>query len=350
MKVFNYSEFLLEEAGERLKGLFKLSREVKHKLNILIDNFDDLIGKALLELDRSEQEMTYINLHAEDKILYVPMDKVRSFFENPAVSRYAKKQNLGDLIRIYELKPEAGKLYNFYFDTKLSFTEIYIGRFVKKLLGDTFSDRDISLFVERWVSTNTTGTFQVWETDKILDAYCTGNYEEYFGSTLDHSCMNDDHSVNFYRACPGVKILVLLDDQESIKGRALLWETTSGKKLMDRVYYNTEADYQKFMKWAIDNDYYVRSKSSNAITSFKWKGNPEDIRLEEKVVFPNIEEYKNEYFPYIDTFCYAQNGFGMNYEPKEPGKYFKLQETDGTYEEFYNIDPNQRDMTQDDNW
>ena len=40
----------------------------------------------------------------------------------------------------------------------------------------------------------------------------------------------------------------------------------------------------------------------------------------------------------------------MNYEPKEPGKYFKLQETDGTYEEFYNIDPNQRDMTQDDNW
>jgi len=183
-----------------------------------------------------------------------------------------------------------------------------------------------------------------------MDAYSSGNYEEYMGSSLDHSCMNDDSSVNFYRVCPSVKILVLLNNDGDIKGRALLWETTTGKKIMDRIYYNTEADYQRFIKWSIENGYYTRSKAYGSSTSFNFGGKPEVITLKEKVIFPNIEEYKNEYFPYIDTFCYAKDGFGTNYEPTDPGKYFKLQETDGTYEDLYNIDPKQRDMSENENW
>jgi hypothetical protein len=350
MKLFKYLEFIVE-TKEKITGLFKLSRDIKYKLNILIDNFNDPIANAFLELDRSYQDMTYINVsHEDNKILYIPMDKVKSFFDDPSVKRYSPSMSLNDLIRIIEVKPEPGKLYNFYYDKKISFTEIYVGRFIKKLFIDTFTDSQVSVFVERWISTNTNGEFKIWETDKIMDAYSSGNYEEYMGSSLDHSCMNDDSSVNFYRVCPSVKILVLLNNDGDIKGRALLWETTTGKKIMDRIYYNTEADYQRFIKWSIENGYYTRSKAYGSSTSFNFGGKPEVITLKEKVIFPNIEEYKNEYFPYIDTFCYAKDGFGTNYEPTDPGKYFKLQETDGTYEDLYNIDPKQRDMSENENW
>jgi hypothetical protein len=234
MKLFKYLEFIVE-SKEKLTGLFKLSRDFKYKLNILIDNFNDPIANALLELDRSHQDMTYIDVsHEDNKIVYIPMDKVKSFFDDPSVKRYLPSRNLNDLIRIIEIKPDSGKLYNFYYDKKISFTEIYVGRFIKKLFMDTFVDSQVSLFVERWVSTNTNGEFKIWETDKILDAYSSGNYEEYIGSSLDHSCMNDDNSVNFYGVCPGIKILVLLSNDGGIKGRALLWETTTGKKIMDR--------------------------------------------------------------------------------------------------------------------
>jgi hypothetical protein len=37
----------------------------------------------------------------------------------------------------------------------------------------------------------------------------------------------------------------------------------------------------------------------------------------------------------MDTFCYAQDEWVMNYEPD--GRYYKLQDTDGEYEEFNSL-------------
>jgi hypothetical protein len=65
-----------------------------------------------------------------------------------------------------------------YFSIKVPFTEISIGRFIKKLLHDTFTDVQVSQFVERWTSMNTSGEFKIWGTDKILDAYNSANYDK----------------------------------------------------------------------------------------------------------------------------------------------------------------------------
>ena len=235
-----------------------------------------------------------------------------------------------------------------FFDIKISFTEISVGRFIKKLFHDTFSDIQVSQFVERWVSVNASGEFKIWGTDKILDAYNSDNYEYYMGSSLINSCMNDEPYVNFYRACPDVKILILTNKDNSIKGRCLLWVDIGGKKIMDKVYYNTESDYYKFFKWANDNDYYIRNNKTGSQNVFTYNG--VSVTLNTKVKFPNIEEYRSDYYPFVDTFGYSKDGFGMNYKPKDPGKYYDLSNTDGTIEEFYNIDPKQRDMSDNENW
>jgi hypothetical protein len=352
MRLLKYSDFILEEAG-RVTGLFKLSREIRYNLERLIRDFKDPVANALLELDRSQQEITCVNLSNDSNMVsYIDMSRIKRFHDEfvkvKNLPTPLKKYSLEDFIRIYNIKPNVGELSATYFGIKVSFTEISIGRFIKKLFYDTFTDVQVSQFVERWVSVNTSGEFEIWRTEKILDAYNSGNYEEYMGSSLDHSCMNDDSSVNFYKVCPGVKILVLLDGDNSIKGRCLLWEDIDGKKIMDKVYYNTESDYYKFVKWGTDNDYYIRNGKAGKLYEFTYKGKP--VTLKTKVKFPNIEEYRSEYFPFVDTFCYAKDGFGMNYEPTESGDYYKLQETDGTYEILYNIDPKQRDMTHDDNW
>ena len=356
MRLLKYSDFILEEVG-RVTGLFKLSREIRYNLEGLIRDFKDPVADALLELDRSQQEITYVNVSDDtNKVNYVDMSRIKRFHDEflkiDHKSRITNNISLDDFIKVYNIKPDNGSLSGTYFDMKVPFTEISIGRFIKKLFLDTFTDVQVSQFVERWVSMNISGEFKIWETDKILDAYNSANYEEYMGSSLDHSCMNDDSSVNFYRACPTAKILVLVNSDNSIKGRCLIWTDIDGKKIMDKVYYNTESDYYKFVKWGNDNDYYIRNNKTGILYEFTYKGKP--VNLKTKIKFPNVEEYKYEYFPFVDTFCYAKDGFGMNYEPSgifnEPGKYYKLQETDGTYEELYNIDPKQRDMTQDNNW
>ena len=344
MKLLKYLEFITEEAG--IKGLFKLSREVKHKLEKIIDQFNDPIAESILDLDRSQQDITYINItDKKDKVSYLDVSRANYFFEKWK----GEKVSVNDFIRIYNLQPEdPSVLSNTYNNHKVSFTEISIGRLVKKLLLDKFKDHQLSTFVERWISTSSSGKFEIWERDKVYKAYTSSNYEEYSGSTLDHSCMNDDTSVNFYRACPDVKILTLLDDNDAIKARCLLWVDINGKKIMDRVYYNTASDYYQFVKWGNENGYYIRNSKAGKSSTFLFNGG--EVKLETKVRFPKIEDYRNEYFPFVDTFCYYKDGFGMNYQPEEPGTYYKLQETDGTIEEIYNIDPKQRDMSDNENW
>jgi len=346
MKIFNYLQFITEEAG--IKGLFKLSREVKYKLEKIIRDFNDPVADAILNLDRTQQDITYINLTDKvDKVSYLDVSRAEYFFKK---WKGEEKFHCNDYLRIYNLQPEdPSVLYNTYFGNKISFTEISIGRLAKKILFDTFKDHEISNFVERWNSTTTSGRFEIWERDKVYKAYTSSNYEEFSGSSLDHSCMNDDTSVNFYRACPDVKILTLLDDEDdSIKARCLLWVDIDGKKIMDRVYYNTASDYYQFVKWGNERGYYIRNTKAGKQSTFLFNG--KEIKLETKVRFPKIEDYLNENFPFVDTFCYYKDGFGMNYQPEDPGKYYKLQETDGTIEEFYNIDPKQRDMSDNENW
>jgi hypothetical protein len=211
--------------------------------------------------------------------------------------------------------------------------ELKIGKFAKSLLFDTFTDPEYGDFVDKWRALKDVSIFELWKGQEIMDAYSSENYEDCSGSPLDNSCMNDSEYVLFYSAIDGCEVLVLLDEDRSygptVKGRALVWTDYKGRRIMDRVYYNFSKDYQKFVNWAKENNVYYKKTQSTFILGDK------EEKIETKIKVPNVFTYRGDGFPYMDTFYYVQDEWVMNYEPD--GRYYKLQDTDGGYEEYNSL-------------
>jgi hypothetical protein len=315
MRLLNYFDFILEERSE-LKGQMRYSAEMKSKLN----KIGGKVAEALLDLEMTEQEFTYIDLGEKDNtITFIEVDKVADFLKSKTAMAPGY---LSRFIRITWLSKEDAR-----------HVELKIGKFTKGLLLDTFTDPEYGEFVDKWRALKDISTFELWKGQDIMDAYSSENYEDCSGSHLDNSCMNDSEYVLFYSAIEGCEVLVLLDEDRSygptVKGRALVWTDYKGRRIMDRVYYNFSKDYQKFLNWAKENNVYYKKTQSTFILGDK------EERIETKIKVPNVFTYRGDGFPYMDTFCYAQDEWVMNYEPD--GRYYKLQDTDGEYEEFNSL-------------
>ena len=314
MRLLKYCDFLLEERSE-LKAQMRYSAEMKSKLN----KIGGKVAEALLDLEMTEQEFTYIDLGEKDNtITFIEVDKVFDFLK----SKQMAPGYLNRFIRITWLNKEDAR-----------HVELKIGKFTKSLLLDTFTDPEYVEFVDKWRALKYISTFELWKGQDIMDAYSSENYEDCSGSHLDNSCMNDSEYVLFYSAIEGCEVLVLLDEDRSygptIKGRALVWTDYKGRRIMDRVYYNFSKDYQKFLNWAKENNVYYKKTQSTFILGDK------EEKIETKIKVPNVFTYRGDGFPYMDTFYYAQDEWVMNYEPD--GRYYKLQDTDGEYEEFNSL-------------
>jgi hypothetical protein len=317
MRLLKYFDFLLEERSE-LKSRMRYSNEMRNKLK----KIGGKVAEALLDIENSEQEFTYIDLGEKDNtITLIEVDKVFDYMR----SRDMSPGYLSRFIRVNWLKKE-----------DVRHVELKIGKFTKALLFDTFTDPEYGEFVDKWRALKDESTFELWKGQEIIEAYTTGNYEECSGSTLDNSCMNDSEYVLFYSAVEGCEVLVLLDEDRSygptVKGRAIIWTDYKGRRIMDRVYYNFGKDYQKFLNWAKENNvYYKKHNGTGGPNTFVLVDKEE--KLMTKIKVPNVFTYRGDGFPYMDTFYYAQDEWLMNYEPEE-GRYYKLQDTDGEYEEF----------------
>lgn len=227
-----------------------------------------------------------------------------------------------------------------------NYTDIKVGRFARKIFGDKFSDREYQLFVEKFKGLNLGEfSFKLLEGEDIIDGYRSKFYTYEGGSSnsLKNSCMNDHLDlINFYKYCP-VKLLVLVDNQDIIFGRALVWQISEKDYFMDRVYYAFDEDYHKFTNYAISKDWVfkIENKSGHNIKLTKDGLTPFWIKME--VILPKempehgISESNpfSEYYvdvPYMDTFQYGVKGKLLNYKPAE--EWFKLDTTEGTPREF----------------
>ena len=155
-----------------------------------------------------------------------------------------------------------------------------------------------------------------------------------------NSCMNDEiWLIDFYAYCPSVSILVLKSEDDYILGRALIWKDYMDRTIMDRVYYVFDKDYYRFIRYAKNNGWYYKKENKSGFTYFIKDG--KDINLSTKVRVPDVFKFKDDGFPYMDTFYYAQGEWAQNYEPE--GTYFKLQDTEGGYEEYVDADYDEYD-------
>lgn len=317
MKLLSFLDFIRESRSQIVLPVI-FSEEFKDKLENIGNSFISNAFKEMYVSNDNLREFTLISVgKTEDTVSYVDSYKLSDFLSGSK-----------DITKIKSDDPVWYK----------NRTDIKVGRFVNKFFPNTFTDKAIEDFVNKWKSTTSGGSnFQVWKGPDIKNAYKSNNYHfaESSSNSLMNSCMNDElRLIDFYAYCPTCQVVVLLDEENHILGRALLWEDSEGRLIMDRVYYVYDSDYYKFLRLASDHDWYYKKRNISGGSSFIQNG--QDISLRSKVRVPDVFKFKDDGFPYMDTFYYAQGEWAMNYEPD--GDYFKLQDTDGGYEEYLDED------------
>ena len=315
MKLLKFLDFISESLRD-----FQLPTHFSKDFIEKITKIDSPITKDLMlfSYKRLESPFSLVDLgDSEDTIKYTDSYK----FDQLYSVDYPKERGYGNSSDFMLRTDGLGPTHKYMKQNRI---EIKIGRFIKRLFGDKFSDSDIEIFVNKWKSVSDTNRFEIWT--NIPKAYKSINYHfpENGTSVLMNSCMNDVPFVQFYLSCD-VEVLVLLDGENKILGRALIWNDYQNRKVMDRIYYTYDKDYWKFINDAKSNGIYFKD-GDNIVLEEGGAG------LKTKVLVPDVFKYYNDGFPYMDTFCYAQGEWAYNYE--NPGRTFFLRETDGTYEEY----------------
>lgn len=159
---------------------------------------------------------------------------------------------------------------------------------------------------------------QVVKGDYIKNYYYWESYASDKG-TLGISCMKHDNCQRYLdiysENTDNVSMLIMLDDNDRLMGRAILWDFDT-HKLMDRIYtINDEKLQLHFKKWATENGYLYKSEQNWFNTLFF-----ENMNTPKKELYLKLDlRYKKfMYYPYVDTFKFLDNdGVLYNYIPDE---------------------------------
>jgi|688.fasta_scaffold86524_3 hypothetical protein len=323
MKIKNYFQFLLENQKEsELTVPLQFSKRFLDVLGNPGFGIISPIKDAFIDLRLTPQQLSLVDIGKEpDTATFTTVQKLSTHFKTTDQSM------LNTLIK--PLTREDALVYH------INRVEIRIGRLIKKLFHDTFSDVEIEKFVNQYKSIldQTALDFELWRGVDIGRGYVSSNYT-FTGSSsnaLMNSCMNDCTDwIDFYMGCP-VQLLVLLNEEGHIFGRALIWEIGKGKFLMDRVYVSFDRDYFKFIDYAKSNGWWWKAENKSGASIPYTNGKVTDwFPVEIKLNF-DFDEYKDWGIPYLDTFSYCQEDKLTNYIPKD-GTYYILTSTDGVYD------------------
>ncbi len=206
--------------------------------------------------------------------------------------------------------------------------DMKVGRLIKKFSTDNnrnISDRDIERFVDLYKSYFTeidSYTFKVVQGEEIRFWYSSDNYAKFaIRNTLGKSCMSYKHCqpwLDIYVKNPSVcKLVILLDADNKLCARALLWKDTSGNYLLDRVYYIHSYQEELLKKWARDK--FEKLEIIKKVNNQKYK-----VQLTEWDFGGDRATY-----PFMDNLYYLQldNGLlsasGDSYEKKHPTVYLQ---------------------------
>lgn len=205
------------------------------------------------------------------------------------------------------------------------------GSFLRKIFKDV-SNVEVEKFASLYKSIQTSPkfTFKVVEGSDISKYYLYNTYAE-DSSSLGASCMKHGYSQIYLRIYvdnpEAVKMLVMLNRNGELMGRALLW---TEPKLMDRIYTINDEELQyHFKKWADENGYYHK-KEQKWNNTLGFESNGEKHFLETSI---KLENHKYTNYPYFDTFKFyvPKEGRFYNHFP-ENKEFYTLSQPDGSIE------------------
>lgn len=168
-----------------------------------------------------------------------------------------------------------------------------IGKIVRRLFADKYSDREVTAFAEAYASLITVSNplydFQIIEGDDIKDAYHENNYYQHSG-TLGNSCMRYNNCRNYfqiYTKYPEKVKMAVLKRSGKIAARCIMWNI-EGKFMFDRIYYSNDETHNLLKNTLIGAGYETLYQSSGNYSL-------------------NIDLTGINQFPYVDTLA--------NYDP-----------------------------------
>lgn len=169
----------------------------------------------------------------------------------------------------------------------------------------------------------------------IKKYYHWRNYSELMGkdTNLWGSCMRSEECQGYFEIytenASVCSLLVALDNDGKVLGRALVWTFTDGKRGMDTIYAH-ESLFESFITWAVDNQAYYKDRQSCHHQSFD-KLNRGSVSYEARV---KLAYYRPDEYPYMDTLSIlTEYGMLMTDVPRNGESYKTLRDTGGGYED-----------------
>ena len=274
-----------------MEGHVKFTRAIQYTIdrgsNVGRTLYEALINSQQFEkVDALAKSMDYLSV--DDKNVgffsYMPADKVQKVID------------------------EYGLLYSSSIRQSMKAGKFVRKFFTKEYIDITFSDGEIETFGNLIKTYTTPNEFkiEVVEGSDILQYYSEDSYFNENGDrgTLWDSCMRHDSCqdwFNIYTLNTGtVSLAVLKNDDNIIKGRAILWNF-NGVSLMDRIYHYEDSNEQIFRDWAVENKYHYKEEQNYCNANF--------IDYEDGGVMDDgfdipLNVDMDWEFPYMDTFKY----------------------------------------------
>lgn len=209
------------------------------------------------------------------------------------------------------------------------------GAFISKLFSTkNISSREVEKFANlfRSQAVKPKFEFKVVSGWSIKQFYHYDSYQSDRG-TLGASCMKHESCqryLDFYvDNTDKVSMLVMIDGDGYLMGRALLWKFDS-YKIMDRIYTVCDEDLSFYFKqWATQNGFLYKSEQNWYNTmQFEQVGQKrQELKLE--IQFDNLNY---DYFPYMDTFKFLDRKSNKLYNYQAQTPYLKtLCSSEGVY-------------------
>ena len=350
--------FLIDKIFE---DKFEISIVISERLERLLSNVNHDIATDLLNLDNIDAKSNKITLIDYDE------DDVTKFtytIPNKLVDLVSKKtdKNREDTIE-YLTKIDAEKL-NFLRlarNTQEVWETFRVSASISKVIEKIFPGKyDASkgensresfkniIEAKRKKQKDAFSRFDIVDGYDIVKYYHKDNYEgdKSLGGQLYSSCMRYDECseyLEFFAKNKDVQMVILMsdDDEDTISGRALLWdiEYINGeevdRKFMDRIYTIRDADVHLFKDFAEKNGWLYK-KNQNMFYNESIVDPVNDETRQFVLKTPSTFRPSHSY-PYMDTmkFFYYDERYLTNREEKLP--HFFLEDTEGGYGETNTI-------------
>lgn len=291
-----YVEFLLESY-----------LRTSTKLNNILQNVDDPIASKFIDLIDMDVKTAFNGLDIKSGT----NNKITFLSDSQFNNKLSLVSSYHDLIKDTNNSSGIGRIVNSILkDNNIRFTDSEVERFVTKFKSVVDSERVKDDRV------------RVIKGDDIIKWYNEDTYASPKGGTLWNSCMRHDSCSGYfdiYVKNENVSLVILLDDNEELVARAILWDNVEengedGKRYLDRIYYLKEENKVFLNEWVKNN--------------LKIDLNYQDGISDMSVKLSNVSFSQ---YPYVDTFRYCSEEESKLYSYDNVEYNMIFDRTDGEY-------------------